>query len=197
MFGRIFGVGISAEGADRLFTAFYTTKPDGMGMGLSTCRSIIDAHGGRLCASRGVFSFSFRSPLPEPPSVIAVACWQHKSRYRPNVSVQTRLERGSRGGQRPASASTRKRASVSLNKAGSSRLRMWPVLANILGEHHQAGRRNSLFQEQIRLDADVVLIAGNDGARGALSVAPITLAPSAEHFGSDIIQLNVNQNNQH
>jgi hypothetical protein len=74
---------------------------------------------------------------------------------------------------------------------------MWPVLANILGEHHQAGRRNSLFQEQIRLDADVVLIAGNDGARGALSVAPITLAPSAEHFGSDIIQLNVNQNNQH
>jgi C4-dicarboxylate-specific signal transduction histidine kinase len=46
------GVGIEPGKADRLFSAFYTTKPDGLGMGLSICRSIIDAHGGRVWASR-------------------------------------------------------------------------------------------------------------------------------------------------
>jgi signal transduction histidine kinase len=59
------GPGIDPEHIERVFDAFYTTKADGVGMGLSICRSIIDAHGGRLWADanepRGA-AFQFTLP---------------------------------------------------------------------------------------------------------------------------------------
>ncbi|MGF6759173.1 trifunctional serine/threonine-protein kinase/ATP-binding protein/sensor histidine kinase [Paraburkholderia sp. GAS42] len=48
---RDWGPGFAPHSAERVFAPFYTTKPTGLGMGLSICRSIIDAHGGRLWAS--------------------------------------------------------------------------------------------------------------------------------------------------
>jgi signal transduction histidine kinase len=59
------GPGFAPPALERVFEAFYTTKPGGLGMGLSICRSIIEAHGGRLWASanlpRGA-SFQFALP---------------------------------------------------------------------------------------------------------------------------------------
>ena len=60
------GSGVLAEQAERLFTPFYTTKPEGMGMGLNICRSIIEFHHGRLwtVANPGGGSvFSFTLPV--------------------------------------------------------------------------------------------------------------------------------------
>jgi PAS domain S-box-containing protein len=62
------GPGLNSDHKDRMFEAFFTTKSEGIGMGLPICRSIIEAHGGRIWASdntpRGsVFSFSL--PLAE------------------------------------------------------------------------------------------------------------------------------------
>jgi C4-dicarboxylate-specific signal transduction histidine kinase len=48
------GVGIEAENRNRVFVAFHTTKPGGLGMGLAICRSIIEAHGGRLWVDANV-----------------------------------------------------------------------------------------------------------------------------------------------
>ncbi|MGB8553940.1 MAG: ATP-binding protein, partial [Pseudolabrys sp.] len=56
--------GLRPEGLPRLFEPFYTTKPDGMGMGLSICRSIIEAHGGRLWATSEPLGASCQFTIP-------------------------------------------------------------------------------------------------------------------------------------
>jgi two-component system, LuxR family, sensor kinase FixL len=64
------GIGIAADMRDRLFQAFATTKEDGMGLGLSICRTIVEAHGGRIWATAGAsggtaFHFTLRRAQPE------------------------------------------------------------------------------------------------------------------------------------
>lgn len=59
------GVGVDAASLSQLFNAFYSTKPDGMGMGLSISRSIIEAHTGRIVATRNAEAgMTFRVSLP-------------------------------------------------------------------------------------------------------------------------------------
>jgi signal transduction histidine kinase len=63
------GRGFPAQLEENLFTPFFTTKPDGMGMGLHICRSIIEIHDGRLWASRnpaGGSAFHFSLPVAQP-----------------------------------------------------------------------------------------------------------------------------------
>jgi signal transduction histidine kinase len=60
------GPGLKPESLGRLFDAFYTTKPGGMGMGLSICRSIIEAHGGRVWATPNLpQGAAFQFTLPQ------------------------------------------------------------------------------------------------------------------------------------
>jgi C4-dicarboxylate-specific signal transduction histidine kinase len=63
------GVGLPAQQADQIFNAFFTTKPNGIGMGLRISRSIVESHGGRLWASdhlpRGA-SFHLTLPIATP-----------------------------------------------------------------------------------------------------------------------------------
>ena len=59
------GTGIEPAHFDRIFDPFFTTKAHGMGLGLSICRSIIEAHGGKLLASpQNPFGTSFYLSLP-------------------------------------------------------------------------------------------------------------------------------------
>jgi PAS domain S-box-containing protein len=62
------GPGIARDTAESIFEPFYTTKPDGIGIGLSICRSIVEAHGGRVWAENrleGGAQISFRLPVKE------------------------------------------------------------------------------------------------------------------------------------
>jgi two-component system, LuxR family, sensor kinase FixL len=65
------GPGVEAVIADRVFEAFYSTKPGGMGIGLSICRSIIEGHGGKIWArpneKRGS-AFQFTIPIAAEPA---------------------------------------------------------------------------------------------------------------------------------
>ena len=59
------GVGLDEQSMKRVFEAFYTTKPEGMGMGLAISRSIVDAHGGRLWAgANSDYGATFQLTLP-------------------------------------------------------------------------------------------------------------------------------------
>jgi PAS domain S-box-containing protein len=59
------GPGLPADAGNRIFEAFFTTKPEGMGMGLAVSRSIVEAHGGRLWAvPRGGYGAEFHLSLP-------------------------------------------------------------------------------------------------------------------------------------
>jgi two-component system sensor kinase FixL len=63
------GPGISATALPRLFESFFTTKKDGMGLGLPLARSIVEAHGGRIWAEgRPEGGAAFRFTLPTEPS---------------------------------------------------------------------------------------------------------------------------------
>ena len=68
------GLGLDPAKVDQVFQAFYSTKPGGTGMGLSICRSIIDAHQGKIWAradpQRGS-TFEFALPIAAEPSVAA------------------------------------------------------------------------------------------------------------------------------
>jgi signal transduction histidine kinase len=70
------GVGLPAQQADKIFEAFFTTKPHGTGMGLRICHSIVESHGGRLWAvnnpPRGA-RFCFTLPVSgmTPDSVVS------------------------------------------------------------------------------------------------------------------------------
>jgi PAS domain S-box-containing protein len=70
------GPGLALESGERIFETFYTTKLSGLGMGLSICRSIIEAHSGRLRAApndpRGaVFQFTLPAPEEAAPNRVA------------------------------------------------------------------------------------------------------------------------------
>src|SRR3954463_14731740 len=84
------GVGLDAENVDKVFVPFYTTKSDGMGIGLSVSRSIIESHRGRLWAAKNdgpgaTFSFSIPQSFESPAGDTKVSL----PNQRPETHSQT------------------------------------------------------------------------------------------------------------
>jgi signal transduction histidine kinase len=71
------GIGVDLHAVEKLFEAFYTTKANGMGVGLSICRSIIESHDGRLWAEANDdepgATFSFSIPPASGDSVLSIS----------------------------------------------------------------------------------------------------------------------------
>jgi PAS domain S-box-containing protein len=87
---RDWGAGLATEQLDRLFDAFYSTKPDGMGMGLAISRSIVEAHGGRLRATHNtpkgaIFQFTLPAIAEGLPSQ------QTSSSSQPGAALPSRM----------------------------------------------------------------------------------------------------------
>jgi PAS domain S-box-containing protein len=91
------GVGLDPKNVERVFEAFYTTKMEGLGMGLAICRAIIEAHGGRLWASaneprEGMFQFTLPAGRDETaPTEHAGSrpdLWMRRRRRRAPASSQ-------------------------------------------------------------------------------------------------------------
>jgi C4-dicarboxylate-specific signal transduction histidine kinase len=87
------GVGISAENEERMFNAFFTTKSSGMGMGLSICRSIMEAHDGRLwataCTPHGA-TFQFTLPMKADTASNVQSFLSSAGAAMPNPARRTR-----------------------------------------------------------------------------------------------------------
>jgi signal transduction histidine kinase len=87
---RDVGVGFAPETADKLFQAFHTTKHEGMGIGLSVSRSIIESHHGRLWAisndGPGV-TFCFSIPLRPDENLAVHAAERYQSMMDPRSST--------------------------------------------------------------------------------------------------------------
>jgi len=90
------GPGLNSQVFDRVFDPFYTTKADGMGMGLSICRSIIEAHDGRIWASAmpgsgSTFNVSLPGAVDKATALIgapvAETLWSGPARSAPGASV--------------------------------------------------------------------------------------------------------------
>jgi signal transduction histidine kinase len=81
------GPGLAPAALQRLFDAFNTTKPSGLGLGLSICRSIIEGHGGRLWAIANVprgTVFQFTVPAQPAHSIIGDSADRDRSHHVPS-----------------------------------------------------------------------------------------------------------------